>query len=134
MKKGTFEGTSTNGSIEEAVAKAILLAKNKLKVDFIIWNLDTIVGANGGLVHSNIVTVSIKAKGVNVKKIKEKEEKIKEKEVKKNKKEKDSVKKAKPISATEKTKELKLKATKEMKPKAIPAKKATSTKKATPKK
>ncbi len=103
MKKGTFEGTSTNGSFEEAIAKAIILAKSKLKVDFIIWNLNSLFGANGGLVYSNIVTVSIKVKGVNVKKNKEKEENSK----------KINPKTIKPISETEKSKIVNKKAVKQ---------------------
>ncbi len=134
MKKGIFEGTSTNGNIEEAIAKAIILAKNKLKADFIVWNLDSVAGANGGLIHSNIVTVSIKAKGVNVKKIKEKEAKaIKNKEVKvkevKAKKVKTKV--AAPVVVkTEVVKPI----TKTLNSKATPAKKGTVAKKVAPKK
>lgn len=139
MKKETFEGTSTNGSIEEAVAKAIILAKNKLKVDFVVWNLDSVVGANGGLVYSNIVTVSIKAKGVNLKKLKEKEAKsnkikeAKDKKVKgKGKKVKlkvEKLKELKPIADTVKTK-----VAVTTKPKVAPVKKVASAKKVTPKK
>jgi len=143
MKKETFEGTSTNGSIEEAVAKAIVLAKNKLKVDFLVWNLDSLVGANGGLVYSNIVTVSIKAKGVNLKKLKEKEAKAnkikeaKDKKLKgKGKKVKlkvEKLKELKPIADTIKTK-----VAVTTKPKVAPAKKVApkkvAPKKAAPKK
>ena len=144
MKKETFEGTSTNGSIEEAVAKAIILAKNKLKADFVIWNLDSVFGANGGLIYSNIVTVSIKAKGVNLKKLKEKEAKaIKNKEVKvkevkvKAKKVKDKKVKSKKVKAevvVPIVDTVKPKVAVTNKPKVTPVKKAAPAKKVATKK
>ena len=139
MKKETFEGTSTNGSIEEAVTKAIILAKNKLKADFVIWNLDSVFGANGGLIYSNIVTVSIKAKGVNLKKLKEKEAKaIKNKEVKvKAKKVKDKKVKSKKVKAevvVPIVDTVKPKVAVTTKPKVTPAKKAAPAKKVATKK
>ena len=143
MKKETFEGTSTNGSIEEAVAKAIVLAKNKLKVDFLVWNLDSVVGANGGLIYSNIVTVSIKAKGVNLKKLKEKEakaNKIKESKDKKGKGKKvklkvEKLKELKPIADTVKPKVAVTTKPKVLAPKKVaPAKKVAPVKKVAQKK
>jgi len=122
MKKGTFEGISTNGSIDEAIASAIIIAKEKLKTDLIIWNLESIIGINGGVELSNIVTISLKANKIKIKKVKVK--KVKEAKVKEAKADKVEEVKAKEVKTIAET----------AKPKApAPAKKAAA-KKVAPKK
>ncbi len=77
MKKGTFEGTSANGSIEEALTNAIAVAKKELKTDLVTWKLESISGENGGFVQTNLVTVSMKAKVLKAKAAKDKDDKKK---------------------------------------------------------
>lgn len=83
MKKGKFEGTSTNGSIEDAITNAIDAAKHELKSEMISWKLDTVSGENGGITPINIVIVSVKAKAIKAKKVEVKEVKIKQEKAKK---------------------------------------------------
>jgi hypothetical protein len=95
MKKGTFEGTSTNGSIEEAIINAINAAKHDLKSEMVSWKLDTLSGQNGGIAQTNMVTVSLKVKTMKAKK----EEKVKEVKVKEVKEEKVKEVKTTPVKA-----------------------------------
>ncbi len=128
MKKGTFEGTSTNGSIDEAIANAILEAKEKLKTDLIIWNLESVIGINGGTQLSNMVTISMKANKIKIKKAKVKKVKeAKAVKVKATKEVEPKVEVAKPIIVKAQT-------TKVNKPKVAPAKKVSTAKKVATKK
>ncbi len=79
MKKGTFEGKSTTGNLEEAIINAIAKAKENLKTDFVEWKLETTGGENGGIANANILNVSIKAKTIKEKVVKEKVVKEKKK-------------------------------------------------------
>ncbi len=132
MKKGTFEGTSTKGSIDEAISIAIKEAKEKLKSELIIWNLESIIGINGGAELSNIVTITMKANKIKIKKVK-----LKVKEVKAVKIEKQKTKEV--LSNTQIEKAINNKIANTVKPKALknkvtPAKKSTPAKKVTSKK
>lgn len=122
MKKGTFEGTSTNGSIDEAIANAIIEAKEKLNSDLIIWNLESVIGINGGMESSNLVTISLKANKIKIKKAKGK----KVKEAKTNNVEKVKTSEVLPNAQIEKAINTKIDATVE--PKPVPAKKAPAKK------
>jgi flavin-binding protein dodecin len=127
MKKGTFEGTSTKGSIDEAIANAITEAKEKLKTDLIIWNLESIIGINGGAELSNIVTISMKANKIKIKKAKVK--KVKEDKTVKI----EDIKTKEVLPNTKIEKAINIKIATSAKPKAVKTKVAT-TKKATPSK
>lgn len=110
MKKGIFKGTSTIGSIEEAITNAIDAAKQGLNSELVTWKLDTIGGENGGIVGVNTITVSLKTKANKDKKKEIKAAKTKEIKTK------DKAAKAKEVEV----KEVKLK---EVKTIAIKAKK-----------
>ena len=61
MSEGTFEGTSKNGDIQEALAEAIAAAKGGLSTDHVKWRLEELSGEDGGFVLVNEVTVKIHA-------------------------------------------------------------------------
>jgi hypothetical protein len=57
-----FSGTSKNGDFQEALSKAIDLAKRGLgPTDFVRWKLTNMTGENGGFVLQNDLTVTIDA-------------------------------------------------------------------------
>lgn len=62
MSEGTFEGTSKNGDIQEALAAAIDAAKDGLRTDFVRWRLEELSGEDGGFVLVRDVTVRIHAR------------------------------------------------------------------------
>ena len=57
------EGVSQNGSFDEALAQAIQTAKEKLRTDFVRWELLKTSGENGGFILKNELRVQISAMG-----------------------------------------------------------------------
>ena len=54
-----FEGKSDNGDFTEALRNAIILAKEKLHTDHILWKLESTTGEDGGFILINSLTISI---------------------------------------------------------------------------
>ncbi len=61
MPEQQFEGQSTNGLLQEALANAIDLAKESMHTDFVKWEIQKIFGESGGVVQVNILKVVIDA-------------------------------------------------------------------------
>jgi hypothetical protein len=59
----TFEGTSNNGDLTEALAAAIAHAEVELSQDFLNWELVKLRGQHGGIVGANRLTVVIRSTG-----------------------------------------------------------------------
>lgn len=59
--KQTFEGTSTNGNIQEALDNAIFNAKETLHTDYVVWEMQKISGEDGGFVLVRNLTLTISA-------------------------------------------------------------------------
>ena len=59
--RDVFEGKSSNGDIQEALAAAIAAAKSGLTTDLVVWQLDEVSGEDGGFVGVRDVTVKIHA-------------------------------------------------------------------------
>lgn len=59
MKNYYFEGQSTNGNLDEAIADAVKNALKELPTDMIIWKLEDMVGRYGGITNEKKLTVRI---------------------------------------------------------------------------
>ena len=62
MSSGTFEGNSTDGKLEDALATAIANAKQALRTELVNWKLLEVSGENGGFVATNNLSVRIRAR------------------------------------------------------------------------
>lgn len=57
--KSSFDGTSRNGDINEAILMAIQAAKTELRTDYVEYSLNAVKGKHGGFVIVNEITVQI---------------------------------------------------------------------------
>jgi len=57
-----FKGTSDSGDFSQALLNAIKTAKEQLGTDYVVWELATISGENGGFLLVNILHVEIEVK------------------------------------------------------------------------
>jgi hypothetical protein len=57
----TYTGTSSSGDISEALAAAVVRAKEAMLTDIVKWKLVSLEGVNGGFVETNLVSVTISA-------------------------------------------------------------------------
>ena len=57
MGRGTFEGTSKNNNFEEALEAAIGAAKEGLRSELVLWQLEETRGENGGIAKRHRATL-----------------------------------------------------------------------------
>jgi len=62
MPNQMFKGTSDSGDFSQALLNAIKTAKEQLGTDYVVWELATISGENGGFLLVNILHVEIEVK------------------------------------------------------------------------
>jgi hypothetical protein len=62
MSESRFEGASKSGAIQEALANAIIAAKDGLRTDFVTWRLEELSGEDGGFAMVRNIIARIHAR------------------------------------------------------------------------